>query len=156
MKLLTVCLGNICRSPAAEGILADLAKQRGYFVELDSAGTAAYHVGSPPDSRSIRALKKHNIDISQLTARQVCQDDFAYFDWILAMDKANLTNLQRLCPESMQYKVRLFSSFSPLQTNEDVADPYYGDDADFTQMADHLTLLAQHFFDHIEHPHKEV
>ncbi len=90
-KVLAVCLGNICRSPAAQGILENVASNNRLFLELDSAGTAAYHLDNPPDSRSIAALKNVGIDISQQKARQVTISDFNEYDWILAMDRENLT-----------------------------------------------------------------
>lgn len=94
MKILVVCLGNICRSPAAQGIFEYLACSQSLDLTVDSAGTAAYHIGKRPDARSINALAQVGIDISKQSARQVSQQDFYEFDWILAMDKENLLNLQ--------------------------------------------------------------
>lgn len=149
-KVLTVCLGNICRSPAAQGILQAKADEKGIELVLDSAGTAAYHVGNPPDTRSIGELSRRGIDISKQRARQFAQADFEEFDWILPMDHSNLNNLMRICPEHLQYKVQLFGGFSAdskiiSQYGEEVADPYYGNDKGFVDMADHLELLAESF-----------
>lgn len=149
VKVLLVCLGNICRSPAAQGILESRAEQRGIDLLLDSAGTAAYHVGKQADPRSIAALAARSIDISSLRARQVKGADFEAFDWVIAMDKSNLNNLLAICPANLVSKVRLFSSFSQGK-NEDVADPYYGADDGFSSMADHLTRLADQFLDDID------
>lgn len=150
LRVLVVCLGNICRSPAAQGILDESARARGVELVLDSAGTAAYHVGNQADPRSIAELLSRGIDIRAQSARQVSLDDFEDFDWILAMDKSNLSNLMKICPKSQANKVRLFSSFNLENINQDVEDPYYGADDGFAHMADHLARLSQHFLDYIE------
>lgn len=152
MKVLTVCLGNICRSPAAQGILQAKADKKGIDIILDSAGTAAYHVGNHPDSRSIAELANRSIDITNQRARQVSVRDFDEFDWILAMDKQNLRNLMTICPKNLQHKVHMFGTFTPNAKEikidlGEVEDPYYGADDGFSTMADHLELLADHFFD---------
>ena len=149
LKVLLVCLGNICRSPAAQGILASCAKARGMALTLDSAGTAAYHVGNHADPRSISELASRGIDIQSQHARQVNESDFEHFDWLIAMDRSNLNNLLAQCPLSLSHKVRLFSSFVN-DGGEDVADPYYGADDGFAAMADHLTLLSNQFLDFID------
>lgn len=150
LKVLTVCLGNICRSPAAQGILAAKASSKGVDVNLDSAGTAAYHVGNKPDIRSINELKKRGIDISSQRARQIQETDFRDFDWLLAMDKTNFQNLMAICPKELQHKVRLFGSFNHFSSESndiasEVADPYYGGEEGFSAMADHLEILADQF-----------
>lgn len=149
-KVLVVCLGNICRSPAAQGILEDNIQLRGLDVSVDSAGTAAYHVGNQPDSRSISVLGSRDINIRSQRARQVEQGDFDLYDWVLVMDSSNLSDLHAVCPSSLKYKVRLFSSFDQVNTNEDVKDPYYGADDGFSNMADHLAVLSQCFLDYLE------
>jgi protein-tyrosine phosphatase len=148
-KVLTVCLGNICRSPAAQGILEKVASDNKLILELDSAGTAAYHVGNPPDSRSIAALKKVDINIGQQKARQVIQADFDEFDWILAMDKENLANLKRIQPEHSRAKLVMFGEFQPSASFGEVADPYYGGDEGFTLMREHLTRISDAFVLHL-------
>jgi len=150
IKVLVVCLGNICRSPAAQGILEADISARGLNILVDSAGTAAYHQGNPPDKRSINELALRSIDIKALRARQVNAADYERFDWILAMDKSNLSDLLTLCPVPLKGKVRLFSSFNNLGVNDDVADPYYGAQDGFAHMADHLTRLSRQFLDCIE------
>lgn len=151
-KVLTVCLGNICRSPAAQGILEKVASDNRLMLELDSAGTAAYHVGNPPDSRSIAALKKTGINISQQKARQVIQADFDEFDWILAMDKENLANLHKIQPEHSRAKLVMFGEFHSSVSLGDVADPYYGGDEGFALMREHLIRISEAFVHHLNSP----
>ncbi|UII75576.1 low molecular weight phosphotyrosine protein phosphatase [Flagellimonas sp. HMM57] len=123
-KVLMVCLGNICRSPLAEGILK--SKVDTNKVIVDSAGTASYHVGNPPDKRSIAVAKKHGIDISLQTCRQFSKEDFNIFDFIYVMDKNNFDNVIRLATsESEEKKVKLLLGEVDLDINE-VPDPYYG------------------------------
>src|ERR1700676_3748297 len=108
-RVLFVCLGNICRSPTAEGVLRHLAAQSTPQLnfEIDSAGTADYHIGAPPDLRSQRAASRRGIDISGLRARQVTQDDFARFDLILAVDRENLRELEAMKPRNSRASVKL-------------------------------------------------
>ena len=117
-----VCLGNICRSPLAEGILK--SKLNASF-EVDSAGTAAYHVGNPPDQRSIAVAQQFGIDISQQRARQVKKDDFNSFDLIFVMDQNNYNDVVELATPAQRRKVHL------LRENNEVPDPYYGDASAF-------------------------
>src|SRR5450631_4125441 len=109
IRILMVCLGNICRSPTAEGVFRQLLTQEApeLQVEVDSAGTAGYHVGEPPDSRSRRAAMSRGVDLSELRARQVAPHDFACFDLILAMDRDNLGALEAMRPEGSRARVRL-------------------------------------------------
>ncbi|PWL38618.1 protein-tyrosine-phosphatase [Flagellimonas aquimarina] len=123
-KVLMVCLGNICRSPLAEGILKSKVDSNSIFV--DSSGTAGYHVGHQPDKRSIAVAQKHGIDISSQKCRQFSKNDFIEFDWIYAMDKNNFTNILNLASsEKDEKKVRLLLDEVDLGFNE-VPDPYYG------------------------------
>lgn len=123
-KVLMVCLGNICRSPLAEGILR--SKVDPNIVEVDSAGTAGYHVGNPPDSRSIDVAKKYNIDISQQRCRKFKREDYFKFDYIFVMDRANYTDVLALAPdETYRDKVRLLLEGVESSPTE-VPDPYYG------------------------------
>ena len=145
MKVLTVCLGNICRSPAAQGILEYKARMKGVFLEVDSAGTAGYHVGSAPDRRSIETLRKRKIDISQQKARQISTQDFYDFDWVLVMDRSNLRNVLAICPAGFEHKVTLIGCLPNGQDHGEVADPYYGNHDGFEVMADHLDGLADDF-----------
>lgn len=128
--ILFVCLGNICRSPLAEGAARHMAAQSGWQGHIDSAGTGAWHVGNPADSRSIAIAAKHGVDISGQKARQVTRDDFAKFDLIIAMDTSNLHNLEKLRGsannQNDRAKLALLLDFSSDHKDEDVPDPYYG------------------------------
>jgi protein-tyrosine phosphatase len=142
-KVLFVCLGNICRSPTAEGVLRQLASQEAPRLELeiDSAGTADYHVGAAPDPRSQRAALRRGIDISGLRARQVSKDDFARFDLILAMDRSNLVELEDIKPGNSHAALKLFLDYAPELNLRDVPDPYYRDASAFDEVLD-LTIAA--------------
>jgi len=126
-RILFVCLGNICRSPTAEGVFAALAAETAADVEADSAGTGAWHVGNPPDSRATAEARRKGIDLSPLRARQVTGGDFERFDLILAMDRANLAALERLRPPGNETPVRLFLDYAPHAHLREVPDPYYED-----------------------------
>ena len=119
-----VCLGNICRSPLAEGILKDKLSDKNYYI--DSAGTTAYHIGRSPDLRSIEVAAKNSIDISDQKARKFEINDFQRFDKILVMDRKNLSDLKRLAPSD-----KAANKLSLLWENNEVPDPYYGDEDDF-------------------------
>lgn len=143
--VLFVCLGNICRSPTAEAVFRYQAERAGLHDRLiiDSAGTAAYHVGEPPDRRAQAAGRERGYDLAPLRARQVHPDDFARFHWVLAMDHSNLADLMAACPAPYQDRVRLFLDFVPadrrsaLQLTElEVPDPYYGGSQGFERVLD--------------------
>ena len=121
-------MGNICRSPTAEGVLRQYLRQHGLAeqVEVDSAGTHGYHAGEPPDSRTQKAAAVRGYDLSQLRARKVAPQDLDYFDLILAMDRVNLDNLKRMAPKDALDKIRLFMDYSPNFEDDEVPDPYYG------------------------------
>lgn len=125
-----VCLGNICRSPLAHGILESKLDAYTYFV--DSAGTAAYHIGESPDHRSIKVAQQNGIDISRQQARQFKVEDFDTFDFIYAMDHSNYTNILALARNSEDIgKVKLILEFNPSILNKNIPDPYYGGDSGF-------------------------
>lgn len=136
--VLFVCLGNICRSPTAEGVLRTLAAREApaLNLQIDSAGTADYHIGTPPDPRSQRAALKRGVDISGLRARQVIAADFANFDLILAMDGENLRELQAMRPQDARADLKLFLDYAPQLPLREVPDPYYGDATAFEQVLD--------------------
>ena len=127
MKILMVCLGNICRSPLAEGIMRQKIKERKLDWEVDSAGTGAWHVGELPDPRSIEVAKINNIDITYQSARQFNRDDFHEFDLILTMDAMNFQNVMSMAREEQKEKVHMIMNFVSPGRNEQVPDPYYGE-----------------------------
>ena len=129
-RVLLVCMGNICRSPTAEEVLRVKARQAGLRIEFDSAGTENYHVGDPPDPRSVRHARERGYDLTALRARQVHASDFQAFDLILAADELHLRELRRRCPAEQRHRLALFLG--------DVAlpDPYYGESDDFEKVLD--------------------
>jgi protein-tyrosine phosphatase len=128
IKVLFVCMGNICRSPTAEGVFRFLVRQQGLgaSVEVDSAGTHGYHVGESPDPRTQRAAASRGYDLSSIRARKVAAQDLEYFDLILAMDKNNLEVLRRMCPPQVAGRLQLFMSYAKNFDDEEVPDPFYG------------------------------
>ena len=120
-------MGNICRSPTAEGVFRHMVKQLSAEQEIliDSAGTHAYHVGNPPDARAQDAALKRDIDLSSQRARRVCADDFIEFDYVIAMDESNKYDLLSICPTGYEDRVHLFLNFADGDETE-VPDPYYG------------------------------
>lgn len=138
MKILFVCLGNICRSPTAEAVFRHLLASAAtdLKIEVDSAGIGSWHIGEPPDARAQAAARRRGIDLSALRARQIMGEDFERFDLILAMDGENLTELRKRSPAQYRERVRLFLEFAPDLGEEDVPDPYYGGDAGFEAVLD--------------------
>ena len=136
--ILFICMGNICRSPTADGVLRHKIHLLGLTdqVRVDSAGTHNYHPGSPPDERSQAHALRRGYDLSALRARQVQSDDFARFDLILAMDHDNLALLQRACPEPHRHKLQRLTEFCQRYTSAEVPDPYYGGGAGFETVLD--------------------
>lgn len=135
MKILVVCLGNICRSPLAEGILLHMVKEKNLSIAIDSAGTSDYHIDEAPDARTVANAKKHNIDLSPLRARQFTVEDFDAFDKIYVMDKSNLQNVLKLARnEKDKEKVDLFLNISHPKQNMEVPDPYFGGEAGFEKV----------------------
>ena len=137
-KILFVCMGNICRSPTAEGVFRRLVQERapGIGLEVDSAGTHDYHVGEPPDSRSVAAAARRGIDLCGLRARQVEDRDFEHFDLIVAMDRLNREVLIDRAPIEFHDRIRLFMEFAGETAVTDVPDPYYGGPLGFEQVLD--------------------
>jgi protein-tyrosine phosphatase len=129
--ILFVCLGNICRSPLAEGAFRQAAAEAGLDVEIDSAGTGAWHVGKAPDPRAIRTAQRHGVDISGLRARQIRVEDFRRFTHIFALDRDNLFAIQRLAPSDGWAEIGLLLDLVEERAGQAVADPYYGDEAGF-------------------------
>jgi protein-tyrosine phosphatase len=143
-RILFVCMGNICRSPTAEGVTRALAERKGVaaFFEFDSAGTHGYHIGNPPDARARQAAAKRGYDLSPLKARQVNAFDFDRFDRILAMDRDNLDLLRQACPEEHHGKLGLFLEYASRSTNDEVPDPYYGGPEGFERVLDMIEDAA--------------
>ncbi|NVJ65310.1 MAG: low molecular weight phosphotyrosine protein phosphatase [Gammaproteobacteria bacterium] len=136
-SILFVCLGNICRSPTAEGVFRVKAEQAGLANKLfiDSAGTSAYHVGEQPDLRSQQEAKRHGYDLSYIRSRKVATDDFDKFDLIIAMDNSNLVNLKHLDTKGYDDKLKLFlHDYAPQLGVSEVPDPYYGGAQGFTEV----------------------
>ncbi|GAA5857570.1 hypothetical protein JCM8547_004275 [Rhodosporidiobolus lusitaniae] len=131
-SVLFVCLGNICRSPLAEAVFADICKKRRHDeVEVDSAGTAGYHVGERPDERSVAVCKQHGVPISS-RCRQLSKNDFTKFDYIIGMDRSNMANIEKVKPKNSTAKIAIFGSFN--DGSRTVDDPYYGGDDGFERV----------------------
>jgi protein-tyrosine phosphatase len=150
-KILFVCLGNICRSPTAEGVLKHLlaAQAPQLEIEVDSAGTGDYHIGEPPDPRSQRAAMRRGIDLSGLRARQVMPADFARFDLILAMDRQNLRALQKLRPSGSKAELTLLLDYAG-QPGNDVPDPYSGNGGDFERVLELVTTACRRLIERLQ------
>ena len=143
MKILVVCLGNICRSPMAEGVLRQKFDEAGVDVEIDSAGTGDYHIGEGPDDRAVANMKKNGHDISKLRARQFTVSDFDTYDEIYVMDESNYENVIALARnDSDKKKVDLFMNLSHPGENIDVPDPYFGGEAGFQKVYNMLSQSA--------------
>ncbi len=157
--ILFVCMGNICRSPMAEGVFRSRFESTGLQAQvlIDSAGTTGYHAGDPPDPRGIRTAAQYGIDLSMIRSRKVVAEDFELFDYILAMDHDNLRNLKSQCPEKFQPRLGLFLDYADDLPLKELPDPYYGGEDGFVRCfnlveraAEGLktALLARHFPDH--------
>lgn len=148
-RVLFVCMGNICRSPSAQGVFSHLLEKRGLtdHFEVDSAGTISYHAGSPPDQRAQAAARGRGIDLSALRARQVKSEDFEFFDYILAMDEENLSDLLSRSPVFHQEKISLIMEHSGWNGGREVPDPYYGGESGFEQVLDMLEAACNGFID---------
>lgn len=150
-RLLFVCLGNICRSPIAEGVFTHIAAEAGLGRTLlvDSAGTGAWHVGNPPDPRARAAAAARGISISHLRARQVTREDFSDFDLILAMDRDNLKTLRRFAGGDLGDRVKLFLDYAPEAGLSEVPDPYYGGPQGFEEVLDLVEAASRGLLAHL-------
>ena len=138
INVLFVCMGNICRSPTAEGVFAQRLKDEGLedVVGTDSAGTHAYHVGEAPDPRAQKTALRRGVDLKHLQARKAVPEDFERFDYVLAMDRDNLRGLAEICPVGSEHKLHLFLSYAPNMETDEVPDPYYGGPTGFERVLD--------------------
>ncbi len=145
IKVLFVCMGNICRSPTAEGVFRQrvLESTLEARIFIESAGTHAYHVGHEPDVRAQAAARRRGIDLSMQRARCVDDEDFSEFDLIIAMDRDNLASLQARCPAELQNKLSLLLSYAPHLAIEEVPDPYYGGPNGFERVLDMIEAAAE-------------
>jgi protein-tyrosine phosphatase len=148
--VLFVCLGNICRSPLAEAAFRQEAERRGLDVEIDSAGTGAWHVGHPPDRRAQAVARRHGIDIGGYRARQVTPEDFRRFTHVVALDRDNLAALKALRPRDATAELLLLLDAVEGRRGEAVADPYFGDDAGFDVTWADAVASAKGLADRIE------
>lgn len=145
VKVLFVCMGNICRSPTAEAVFSHYVSESGLAGQIvsDSAGTHDYHVGDAPDARAQQAALGRGYDMSSLRARQVSAKDFAEFDYVLAMDESNLHLLKVSCPPEHLHKVKFLMEFSDKPGRRNVPDPYYGGPQGFEQVLNMVEHAAQ-------------
>jgi protein-tyrosine phosphatase len=152
VRILFVCMGNICRSPTAEGVMRSLLAEQGLdqVIELDSAGTGDWHVGAPPDHRATAAAAARGIPLEG-AARQVTVRDFEEFDLVLAADRANLSDLRTIAPAGTEHKVRLLREFDPASEGApdlDVPDPYFGGGRGFEDVLDLVEAACRGLLDH--------
>ncbi|MCK8516485.1 low molecular weight phosphotyrosine protein phosphatase [Methylonatrum kenyense] len=148
-------MGNICRSPTAEGVFRHRVRNAGLAdrIETDSAGTHGYHIGKGPDQRSQAEARNRGIDLSDIRSRRVKASDFSYFDWILAMDRENLSILESESPDAERHKLHLFLKFAPDLPEEEVPDPYYGGERGFVHVFDLIDAAAEGLLDTIRRQH---
>jgi protein-tyrosine phosphatase len=155
MRILFVCLGNICRSPTAEGVFRALSERTEprLVTRVDSAGTAGYHIGDSPDPRTQAAAARRGYDLAMLRARQVQREDFSRFDLVLAMDRANLKALRQLAPRGARARIELMLALSRHPTHDEVPDPYYGETADFDLVVELLETASRDLLRQIRDGH---
>lgn len=151
VKVLFVCMGNVCRSPTAEAVFRHYVERAGLAesILIDSAGTYDYHIGEPPDTRTRHAAQQRGYDMSALRGRQVQRADLERFDYVLAMDKANLAILQYLTPRGCKIQAKLFLDYARHHNESEVPDPYYGGAQGFEHVLDMVEDAAQELLQHI-------
>ena len=155
VKVLFVCLGNICRSPTAEGVFRAKVADAGLAerIEIDSAGTSDWHIGEPPDDRGQQAAARRGYDLSAQRARQVKAGDFDRFDYVIAMDQSNVAKLSALAPAGTSEKISLFLAFAPEVGTREVPDPYYGGPDGFDRVLDMIEAASLGLLDDIRRNH---
>jgi protein-tyrosine phosphatase len=151
MRILFVCMGNICRSPSAEAVLRHVAATEApeLQLEIDSAGTHEYHLGHLPDARAVRAAQRRDIDMSGLRARKLLREDFERFDLVLVMDEQNKQDALAIAPTGQHARVRLFLEFAPQLSHREIPDPYYGNEIGFELVLDLVTEASRGLIAHI-------
>ena len=149
-SVLFVCMGNICRSPSAEAVFRAKARQSSVFVDIESAGTLAYHEGEKPDPRSQKVGEQRGYDFSGIKARRVVEQDFEQFSLVLAMDDDNYQNLIKKCPPEFHHKVKLFLDYSASFDDSEVPDPYYGGSKGFELVLDLIEDASDGLIDSIQ------
>ena len=150
MNVLFVCLGNICRSPIAEGIFDKLQKEKNLNWRSDSAGTSGWHIDEKPDRRSIQIAIQNGVDLSKQRSRKLKSSDFKEFDYIIAMDKSNFNNILSIQPDESISKIKLLRTFDTIDTDADVPDPYYGGDEGFRNCFEMIERSCINLIDHIQ------
>jgi protein-tyrosine phosphatase len=154
VRVLFVCMGNICRSPTAHALFREAVTVAGLDDEIatDSAGTHSYHIGNPPDARATATSLARDVDMTDLRARQVCEADFELFDYIVAMDRDNLSFLKESCPPAAQDRLSLMLDWAD-GWGDEVPDPYYGGDGGFIRVFDMLIEASQGLLAHMVSSH---
>ena len=155
INVLFICMGNICRSPTAEAVFRHYVESAGLAesILIDSAGTHDYHIGDPPDRRTQRAARHRGYDMSSLRGRQIEASDFHRFDYVLAMDRGNLSILNSIAPSGCDSKAQLFLDYSRYRTEREVPDPYYGGEDGFEHVLDMVEDAAQGLLQEIRQRH---
>jgi protein-tyrosine phosphatase len=156
VQVLFVCMGNICRSPTAHGVFRKLVLEQGLGerITIDSAGTHAYHVGSPPDKRSRETALRRGVDLADLVARRVEEDDFGRFDYIVAMDQDNFISLSSICPDAFVDRIHMLMDFADGMRTREVPDPYYGGPSGFERVFDLVQAGSEGLLEDIKRRHQ--
>jgi len=154
VKILFVCMGNICRSPTAHGLFQRLVDEQGLGrrILVDSAGTHSYHVGNPPDSRSQATARQRGVDLSGLRARRFVSSDFVEFDYLLGMDSGNIADMHAIRPEQARARLQLMLEYSKRFSEREVPDPYFGNDG-FELVFDMIDDASRGLLEHIRKEH---
>jgi protein-tyrosine phosphatase len=155
ISVLFVCMGNICRSPTAQSVFGALVKEAGLadMIEIDSAGTHAYHVGKAPDARAQETARRRGLSLDGLRARAATEEDLACFDYVVVMDQDNFQDLLAICPPEHERKVHMLMDFAPELRVREVPDPYYGAERGFEQVFDLVEAAAAGLLRHIRTRH---
>lgn len=150
-RVLFVCLGNICRSPSAEGLFRKIVKEKGYeeMIEIDSAGTGNWHIGHSPDHRAQEAAMRRGVDLSDLKARQVSNEDIIHYDLILVMDRRNRADVGSMAQPEYQHKIRYLLEYSGQYEELEIPDPYYGGVDGFDMVLDMIEESCERLLDSI-------